>query len=61
MIPSVHMRPRALSPESKAARESLTDFLVTHLPASVVNEVTRQTKHAVNKIHEVREPCATAF
>ncbi|CAD6200065.1 unnamed protein product [Caenorhabditis auriculariae] len=48
------IRRRELSPESRAAREALTDFLVSNLPTSIVQEVTRQVKHAVNKIFELR-------
>ncbi|CAJ0599952.1 unnamed protein product [Cylicocyclus nassatus] len=47
-------RPRQLSPDSKAAREALTDFLVTCLPTAILQEVTRQVKYAVMKIHELR-------
>ncbi|VDK81419.1 unnamed protein product, partial [Cylicostephanus goldi] len=47
-------RPRQLSPDSKAAREALTDFLVTSLPTAILQEVTRQVKYAVMKIHELR-------
>ncbi|CAB3402072.1 unnamed protein product [Caenorhabditis bovis] len=47
-------RKRELSPDSRAARERLTDFLVTNLPTAIVQEVTRQVKHAANKIFELR-------
>ncbi|KAE9416934.1 hypothetical protein Angca_005968, partial [Angiostrongylus cantonensis] len=39
-----------------AAREVLTDFLVTNLSAAVLQEVTRQVKYAVAKIHEAVTP-----
>ncbi|KAK6739788.1 hypothetical protein RB195_008343 [Necator americanus] len=48
------VRLRQVSPDSKAAREVLTDFLVTSLPTAVLQEVTRQVKYAVIKIHELR-------
>ncbi|KHJ94339.1 hypothetical protein OESDEN_05728 [Oesophagostomum dentatum] len=48
------IRSRQLSPDSKAAREALTDFMVTSLPTAVLQEVTRQVKYAVMKIHELR-------
>ncbi|RCN38487.1 hypothetical protein ANCCAN_15589 [Ancylostoma caninum] len=47
------VRVRQLSPDSKAARELFTEFLVKSLPTSVLQEVTRQVKYAVMKIHEV--------
>ncbi|KAK5974463.1 Rab5 GDP/GTP exchange factor, partial [Trichostrongylus colubriformis] len=45
---------RQLSPDSKMAREVLTDFLVMSLPTAILQEVTRQVKYAVMKIHELR-------
>uniref|UniRef100_A0A0K0DFI7 A20-type domain-containing protein n=1 Tax=Angiostrongylus cantonensis TaxID=6313 RepID=A0A0K0DFI7_ANGCA len=48
------VRSRQLSPDSMAAREVLTDFLVTNLSAAVLQEVTRQVMYAVAKIHELR-------
>ncbi|KAL6728649.1 hypothetical protein Aduo_010401 [Ancylostoma duodenale] len=48
------VRVRQLSPDSKAARELFTEFLVKSLPTSVLQEVTRQVKYAVMKIHELR-------
>ncbi|CAI5444299.1 unnamed protein product [Caenorhabditis angaria] len=47
-------RSRDISPDSKAARENLTDFLIRELPTSIVQEITRQVKYAVNKIKELR-------
>ncbi|KJH43554.1 a20-like zinc finger [Dictyocaulus viviparus] len=47
-------RSRQPSPDSKAAREVLTEFLVTNLSEAVLEEVTRQVKYAVRKIHELR-------
>ncbi|WKX99624.1 hypothetical protein Q1695_014479 [Nippostrongylus brasiliensis] len=48
------VRTRQLSPDSKAAREVLTDFLVMSLPTAILQEVTRQVKYAVMRIHELR-------
>ncbi|VDP60431.1 unnamed protein product [Heligmosomoides polygyrus] len=48
------VRARQLSPDSKAAREVLTEFLVMSLPTAILQEVTRQVKYAVMKIHELR-------
>ncbi|KAJ1347720.1 VPS9, variant 2 [Parelaphostrongylus tenuis] len=48
------VRSRQLSPDSMAAREALTDFLVANLSTTVLQEVTRQVKYAVVKIHELR-------
>lgn len=48
-------RARQLSPDSKAAREVLTEFLVMSLPTAILQEVTRQVKYAVMKIHEVSD------
>ncbi|XGW16084.1 hypothetical protein V3C99_001493 [Haemonchus contortus] len=45
---------RQLSPDSKAAREVLTDFLVMSLPTAILQEITRQVKYAVMKISELR-------
>ncbi|VDO30181.1 unnamed protein product [Haemonchus placei] len=54
MLASTSSKTRQLSPDSKAAREVLTDFLVMSLPTAILQEITRQVKYAVMKISELR-------
>ncbi|VDL74594.1 unnamed protein product [Nippostrongylus brasiliensis] len=47
------VRTRQLSPDSKAAREVLTDFLVMSLPTAILQEVTRQLRVVPDELSEL--------
>ncbi|CAJ0578980.1 unnamed protein product, partial [Mesorhabditis spiculigera] len=49
---ATQLRTRQLSPDSSEARVKYTDWLIGNLPTSVVQEITRMTKYAENRINE---------
>lgn len=45
-------RQRHLSEESQRSKDHFNDFIKKNLPHSAASEIFRQTKHAIDKIHE---------